>query len=65
MNEVQVAKWELYEHSICSRGGVKFEFVRNLFDSIRKLMIQLIRKGKKSSKNSIIFNLKFVRFERK
>ena len=39
------------------RGGVKLEFVRNLFDSIRK--------GKKNSKNSIIFNSKFVRFERK
>ena len=47
------------------RGGVKLEFVRNSFDSIRKFTIRLIRKGKKSSKNSIIFNSKFVRFERK
>ena len=48
-----------------TRGGVKLEFVRNLFNSIRKFTIRLIRKGKKSSKNSIIFNSKFVRFERK
>ena len=47
---------------IQGRGGVKLEFFRNLFDSIRKLMIRI---GKKSSKNSINFNLKFVRFERK
>ena len=32
------------------RGGVKLEFVRNSFDSIRKLTNRLIRKGKKSSK---------------
>ena len=48
-----------------ARGGVKLEFVRNSFDSIRKFTIRLIRKGKKSSKNSINFNSKFVRFERK
>ena len=47
------------------RGGVKLEFVRNSFDSIQKLTIRLIRKGKKSSKNSIFFNSKFVRFKRK
>ena len=32
---------------------------------IRKFAIRLIRKAKKNSKNSIIFNSKFVRFERK
>ena len=30
-----------------SSGGVKLEFVRNSFNSIRKLVIRLIRKGKK------------------
>ena len=47
------------------RGGVKLGFVRNSVNSIRKFTIRLIRKGKKSSKNSINFNSKFVRFERK
>ena len=45
------------------RGGVKLEFVRNSFDSIRKFAIQLIRKGKKHSKYSIKINSKFVRFD--
>ena len=44
---------------IQGRGGVKLEFFRNLFDSIQKLTIRSIRRGK-SSKNSINFNLKFV-----
>ena len=38
------------------------EFVRNSFYSILKLMIWLIRKGKKYSKNSMKINSKFVRF---
>ena len=45
------------------RGGVKLEFVRNSFDSIRKFAIRLIRKGKKYSKNSMKINSKFVRFD--
>ena len=39
------------------------EFVRNLFDSIRKFAIRLIREGKKYSKNSMKINSKFVRFD--
>ena len=45
------------------RGGVKLEFVQNSFDSIRKIAIRLIRKGKKYSKNSMKINSKFVRFD--
>ena len=52
-----------HEYLIVGRGGVKLEFVRNSFDSIRKSAIRLIRKGKKYSKNSMKFNLKFVRFD--
>ena len=48
---------------IQNRGGVKLEFVRNSFDSIRKFAIRLIRKGKKYSKNSMKINSKFVRFD--
>ena len=44
-------------------GGVKLEFVRNSFDLIRKFAIQLIRKGKKYSKNSMKINSKFVQFD--
>ena len=50
-------------HMVYTRGGVKLGFVRNSVNSIRKFTIRLIRKGQKSSKNSINFNSKFVRFE--
>ena len=45
------------------RGGVKLEFVRNSFDSIRRFAIRLIRKDKKYSKNSMKICSKFVRFD--
>ena len=45
------------------RGEVKLEFVRNSFDLIRKFAIQLIRKGKEYSKNSMKINSKFVLFD--
>ena len=45
------------------RGGVKLEFVRNSFYSIRRFAIRLIRKDKKYSKNSMKINSKFVRFD--
>ena len=48
---------------IVPRGGVKFESVRNLFDSIRKFAIRLIRKGKQFSKKSMKINSKLVRFD--
>ena len=48
---------------IKARGGVKLEFIQNSFDSIPKFAIQLIRKGKKYSKNSMKINSKFVRFD--
>ena len=38
-------------------------FVRNLFDSIWKFIIRLIRKVKNNSKNLIKINSKFVRFD--
>ena len=45
------------------KGGVKLEFMRNLFDSIKKFVIWLIWKVKKYLKNSIKINLKFVRLD--
>ena len=36
-----------YENKHDSMGGVKSEFVQNLFGSIRKFAIRLIRKGEK------------------
>ena len=41
---------------VLHRGGVKLEFVRNSFDSIRKFAVRLIRKGKKYSKNLMKIN---------
>ena len=38
--------YTLYQN-VHFRGGVKLEFVRNLFDSIRKFAIRLIRKRQK------------------
>ena len=48
---------------VWSRGGVKLEFVRNSFNSIRKFAIRLIRKGKKYLINSMKINSKFIRFD--
>ena len=45
------------------RGWVKLEFVRNLFDSIWKFVIRLLRKGKKYSTNSMKISSKFIRFD--
>ena len=56
-----LANWKIIEVEF--RGGVKLEFVRNSFDLISKFAIQLIRKGKKYSKNSMKINSKFVRFD--
>ena len=48
---------------LCSVLGVESNW--DSFNSIRKFTIRLIRKGKKSSKNSIVFNSKFVRLDSK
>ena len=62
---IQSVQYKNYKNHLVVqfRGGVKLEFVQNLFDSIRKLAIRLIRKGKKYSKNSKKINSKFVRFD--
>ena len=46
---VQEQFWDfcLSEIQTSARGGVKLEFVQNLFDFIRKFAIRLIRRGKK------------------
>ena len=56
-------KYKILRIQLQTRGGVKLEFVRNSFDSIRKFAIRLIRKGKKYSKNSMKINSKFVQFD--
>ena len=42
-------KFDTYK-TVCIRGGVKLEFIRNSLDLIQKFVIGLIGKGKKYSK---------------
>ena len=44
-----------------AKGGVKLEFVQNLFDLIWKFAIWLIQKGKKYFKNSMKINSNSIR----
>ena len=58
-----VAKAKSSGHVRYTRGGVKLGFVRNSIDSI--ICDSIDSKRQKKFENSINFNSKFVRFERK